>query len=36
MRYKQWKIAHPSPEGRAQLERAGIPPFWPASCPPGA
>lgn len=25
MRYKQWKIAHPSPEGRAQLERAGIP-----------
>ena len=24
MRYKQWKIAHPSPEGRAQLERAGI------------
>lgn len=25
MRYKQWKIAYPSPEGRAQLERAGIP-----------
>ena len=25
MRYKQWKIAHPSPAGRAQLERAGIP-----------
>ena len=25
MRYKQWKIANPSPEGRAQLERAGIP-----------
>ena len=25
MRYKQWKIAHSSPEGRAQLERAGIP-----------
>ena len=25
MRYKQWKIAHPSPEGRAQLELAGIP-----------
>lgn len=25
MRYKQWKITHPSPEGRAQLERAGIP-----------
>ena len=25
MRYKQWKIAHTSPEGRAQLERAGIP-----------
>ncbi len=25
MRYKQWKIAHPSPERRAQLERAGIP-----------
>lgn len=25
MRYKQWKIAHPSPEGRVQLERAGIP-----------
>ena len=25
MRYKQWKIAHPSPEGRAQLERVGIP-----------
>ena len=25
MRYKQWKIAHPSLEGRAQLERAGIP-----------
>ena len=25
MRYKQWKIAHPSPEGRAQLEQAGIP-----------
>ena len=25
MRYKQWKIAHPCPEGRAQLERAGVP-----------
>lgn len=25
MRYQQWKTAHPSPEGRARLERAGIP-----------
>lgn len=25
MRYKHWKIAHPAQEGRARLERAGIP-----------
>ena len=25
MRYKHWKIAHPCPEGRARLERAGVP-----------
>ena len=24
MRYKQWKIANPSPDGRARLEQAGI------------
>ena len=27
MGYQQWKIAHPCPEGRAQLVRAGIPPL---------
>ena len=25
MRYKEWKIAHPCPEGREKLERAGVP-----------
>ena len=25
MRYKQWKIAHPAPEGRGRLEAAGVP-----------
>ena len=30
MRYKQWNIAHPCPEGRARLERAGISPLLAA------
>ena len=25
MRFQYWKIARPSPEGRAELERAGVP-----------
>ena len=27
MKYKQWKVAPPCPEGKARLERAGLPPL---------